>query len=69
MKKYSSVYAFNVLDELVEGADIKMLDREKCLVYDAAEMKAGELSRAIKSTEKSRFEFWKVEESESSNEQ
>lgn len=69
MKKYSSVYSFNVLDELVEGADIKVLDREKCLVYDAAEMKAGELSRAIKSKEKGRFEFWSVEESESSNEQ
>lgn len=69
MKKYSSVYAFAVLDELVEGADIKVLDREKCVVYDAAEMKAGELAKAIKSKDKTRFEFWSVEESESSNEQ
>lgn len=69
MKKYSSVYAFNVLDELVDGADIKVLDREKCLVYDAAEMKAGELAKAVKSNDKSRFEFWREEERESNNEQ
>lgn len=69
MKQYNSVYAFNVLDELMEGADIKLLDREKCVVYDAAEMKAGELAKAVMSKDKSRFQFWSVEESESSNEQ
>ena len=67
MKKYNTIYSFNVIDSIREGKKVYMLDRESALVYEAANVKACTLIQAI-DDDTYRFEFWVAEETEAQEE-
>lgn len=56
---YKNIYHWEVYDKLAEGHRVMMLDREQHIVYEASEMKVGELVKATTYKGKNgRYEFW-----------
>lgn len=60
MTNFEKVYSFNVLDEIVAGKKVFVLDREEALVECVNEMTVARLAEVFKLKESNieRFEYW-----------
>lgn len=66
MRKYKSVYPWNVLDEIEAGKKIQLLDKEVGAVIVVNDLPVWNALKWIAAAKESmdRFEFWYVEEQE-----
>jgi hypothetical protein len=61
--KYVKIFPFQVMDKVMEGKDVNMLDRLDCEVDNVCIMSVGTLAAVISAkNEADRYEFWYVEE-------
>ena len=60
MRKYETVYSFNVLDEVANGERILLIDRATKSINSLDEISTRDLAIAIKAENKdNRYEFYK----------
>jgi hypothetical protein len=63
--KYVKIFPFQVMDKVMEGKDVNMLDRLDCEVDNVGIMSVGTLAEVINAKDEAdRYEFWYVEEAE-----
>ena len=69
--KYIIIYPFDVLNKVMEGRDVYVLDRRACEGVYVNDMSVAELAKFLNEKDKSgRFEFWyEVIEAEGTAEQ
>lgn len=60
MKTYNTIYSFEVLDKIKEGAKVYVLDREEKAVYCVNDISVADLAQLeiFGKTNKKRFEYW-----------
>ncbi|RGI76138.1 hypothetical protein DXD83_10785 [Ruminococcus bromii] len=60
MRKYETVYSYDVLDEVANGERILLIDRATESIYSVDEISTKDLAIAIKAENKdNRYEFYK----------
>lgn len=63
MTVYTKIYPFEVMDKVIEGEYVGMLDREMKDVYNVRNLSVDALAKILAYDEPTnRFEFWIVEE-------
>ena len=65
MPNYKIIYPFEVLDNVMEGNYVGVLDRESKTVYDVRHLSVEALAEMLNYTDtKNRYEFWIEEEND-----
>lgn len=63
MGKFVTLLPYEVMDNVLKGRTVYLLDKGDCQVYAVNDMAVGELAIALLDDRSSmRFEFWYVEE-------
>ena len=68
MRTYKSIYSFDVIENIGQGKQVRILDREREKVYEPEELNVVQLVNFINSKEKNQYEFWIVEDVEDEDE-
>lgn len=63
MEKYVTLLPYEVMDNVLKGRTVYLLDKRHCQVYTVNDMVASELAIALLDDDSiMRFDFWRVEE-------
>lgn len=67
--KHRSIYAFEVLDRIIDGDDVYVVDKKYKVLAKVSDLKIEEFAEIQKQhkEESTRFEFWVDEEEEDEN--
>ena len=67
--KHRSIYAFEVLDRIIDGEDVYVVDKKFKVLAKVSDLKIEEFAEIHKlhNEESTRFEFWVDEEEEDEN--
>ena len=68
MRTFKKIYSYEVIKEVEQGKQVRILDRETEKIYRADELYAVDFLEAINSKEENRYDFWVVENTEDKNE-